>query len=102
MKIKLTHPGKILLQEFMEPLNISAYKLAKDIDVPITRITNIIRGKRSISPETALLLAKYFNMSERFFINLQSYYDLELAKENLNKSKKLNFSPFAIENFITA
>ena len=91
MKIKLTHPGQILHQEFMQPLKISSYRLAKDISVPLTRITNIVKGKRAISPETALLLSAYFGMSERFFINLQAYYDMEIAKENLGQIEVLPF-----------
>ena len=65
----------------MKPLGITAYRLAKDVGVPLTRVTNIIHGKRSITAETALLLAKYFRRSEGFFHNLQAHYDLEMAKE---------------------
>jgi len=93
-KIPLSHPGKLMYEEFMEPLEISAYRLAKDIGVPLTRITNIIQGKRAISPETALLLAQYFRMSERFFLNLQSHYDLEMAKDMMEKSHRKPVKPF--------
>ena len=85
-KIKLSHPGELLYKEFMEPLSITSYRLAKSIRVPLTRITNIVQGKRAITPSTALLLAQYFGMSERFFMNLQAHYDLELAKEEMKKS----------------
>jgi addiction module HigA family antidote len=86
--ITLTTPGELLYKEFMQPLGISAYRLAKDIGVPLTRITAILQGKRAISPETAYLLSQYFQMSEPFFMNLQSYYDLERAKEKLKNHPK--------------
>lgn len=93
-KIKLTHPGELLQKQFMKPLKISSYRLAKDIGVALTRITDIVNKKRAISPETAILLAQYFNMSERFFINIQAYYDLEMAKEQLKKERKKPINPF--------
>ena len=77
------HPGEILFEEFVEPLGLSAYRVAKDIQVPITRITHILKGKRDISPDTAVRLARYFKMCDQFFINLQSHYDIELAKDSL-------------------
>lgn len=83
-KIPITHPGVILLEEFLIPMNISQYRLAKDISVPARRINEIVHGTRSISPDTALRLSKYFNMSERFWINLQTNYDIEVEKEHLN------------------
>gem|GEM_PF-523673 len=78
------HPGEILLEEFLSPLNISQYKLAKDISVPPRRINEIILGKRSISADNALRLSRYFGLSERFWLNLQSRYDLEIEKEKLH------------------
>lgn len=92
-KIKLSHPGELLYREFMQPLMITPYRLAKDIGVPITRITNIVKGNRAITPETALLLAQYFRMSERFFMNLQLHYDLEKAKEELRHSPRYPVIP---------
>ena len=77
------HPGEILQEEFLLPMGISQYRLAKDTSVPPRRINEIVRGTRSISADTALRLAKYFGMSERFWINLQSRYDLELEKSRL-------------------
>ncbi|AXU06399.1 addiction module antidote protein, HigA family [Rickettsia japonica] len=74
-------PGQILLVEFMEPLGISQSKLARDIDVPVTRINNIIKHHRSISPDTALRLGKYFNINPRWWMNIQNQYDLELAED---------------------
>jgi addiction module HigA family antidote len=78
------HPGEILMEEFLKPLGISQYKLAKDIHVPARRINEIVHGKRSITADTALRLSRYFNLSERFWLNLQARYDLEVEKDKLN------------------
>lgn len=86
MKKKLLepiHPGEILMEEFLKPMDISQYRLAKDINVSARRINEIVHGKRSISPDTALRLSKYFGLSERFWINLQARYDLEIEKDRL-------------------
>ena len=77
------HPGEILLEEFLKPMNISQYQLAKDITVPARRINEIVLGKRSISANTALRLSRYFRLSERFWLNLQSSYDLAVEKDRL-------------------
>ena len=77
------HPGEILREEFLEPMDISAYRLAKDINVPLTRITAILNGERAITADTALRLSRYFGLSEKFWINLQSNYDLEVANDSL-------------------
>jgi antitoxin HigA-1 len=77
------HPGEILLEEFLRPMNISQYKLAKDISVPARRINEIVHGVRAITPDTALRLSRYFGLSERFWINLQTRYDLEVEKDHL-------------------
>jgi len=77
------HPGEILLEEFLEPMGISQYQLAKDIGVPPRRINEIVHGKRAVSADTALRLARYFGMSERFWLNLQTRYDLEVEKDKL-------------------
>ncbi|MCJ7785852.1 MAG: HigA family addiction module antitoxin [Desulfobacterales bacterium] len=77
------HPGEILMEEFLKPMGISQYKLAKDINVPARRINEIVHGKRSISADTALRLSRYFNLSERFWLNLQTRYDLEIQKDKL-------------------
>ncbi len=77
------HPGEILLEEYLEPLGISQYRLAKDISVPPRRINEIVHGKRSISADTALRLARYFGTSERFWLNLQTHYALEVEKDRL-------------------
>ena len=77
------HPGEILLEEFLEPMDISQYRLAKDIGVPPRRINEIVQGKRAISADTALRLSRYFGLSERFWLNLQTRYDLEIEKDKL-------------------
>ncbi len=88
-KLAPIHPGEILLEEFLEPMNISQYRLAKDINVPARRINEIVLGKRSITPDTALRLSMYFGQSERFWMNLQARYDLEVEKDKLeNRLKK--------------
>lgn len=77
------HPGEILLTEFLEPLGVSQYQLAKAVDVPARRINEIVHGQRRISADTALRLARYFGTSERFWMNLQARYDLEVEKDRL-------------------
>ena len=77
------HPGEILLEEYLEPLGISQYRLAKEISVPPRRINEIVHGKRSITADTALRLARHFGTSERFWLNLQTHYDLEVEKDRL-------------------
>jgi addiction module HigA family antidote len=79
------HPGEVLHEEFLLPLGLSQYRLAKDTSVPPRRINEIVRGQRSISADTALRLSRYFGMSERFWINLQAHYDLETEKDRLGK-----------------
>lgn len=73
------HPGDILLTEFMEPLGITAYRLAKELNVPAPRVNDIVRGKRSITADTALRLGVYFGLPAQFWMNLQNEYDLRLA-----------------------
>lgn len=82
-KFAPVHPGEILLEEFLKPMGISQYRLAKDISVHARRINEIIHGKRSISADTALRLSRYFGLSERFWMNLQAHYDLEVEKDKL-------------------
>jgi addiction module HigA family antidote len=78
------HPDEILLEEFLKPLGVSQYRLAKDISVPPRRINEIVHGKRSITTDTALRLAKFFGTTERFWLNLQVRYDLEIEKDRLS------------------
>src|SRR5947209_19671991 len=82
-KLAPVHPGEILLEEFLTPLGLSQSRLARDTSVPPRRISEIIRGTRSISAETALRLARYFGTTERFWLNLQAHYDLEVEKDRL-------------------
>jgi addiction module HigA family antidote len=82
-KLLPIHPGEILQEEFLLPLSISQYRLAKDTSVPPRRINEIVRGTRAISADTALRLARYFGTSEQFWLNLQARYDLEMAKDQL-------------------
>ncbi|HCS38484.1 MAG TPA: addiction module antidote protein, HigA family [Anaerolineaceae bacterium] len=77
------HPGEILLEEFLKPLKISQYRLAKDINVPARRINEIVHGIRAVSPDTALRLSKYFGLSERYWLNIQTRYDLDVEKSRL-------------------
>ena len=84
-KMSPLHPGQILQQEFLTPLGLSQYRLAKDTSVPPRRINEIVRGQRSVTANTALRLARYFGTSERFWLNLQARYDLEVEKDRLGK-----------------
>ena len=79
------HPGEILLEEYLEPLGLSQYRLAKDMSVPPRRINEIVHGKRAISADTALRLARFFGTTERFWLNLQTRYDLELERDRLGE-----------------
>ena len=87
------HPGEVLLEEFLEPMEISQYRLAKDISVPPRRINEIVHGKRSISADTALRLSRFFGTSERFWLNLQTRYDLEVEKDRLKTRLKKEVVP---------
>ena len=94
-KLKPIHPGEILLEEFLKPMVISQYRLAKDISVPARRINEIVQGKRSISANTGLRLSLYFGLSERFWINLQAWYDLETEKDLLGDRLKKEVTTLA-------
>ena len=82
-KLTPIHPGEVLASEFLEPLGLSQYRLAKDISVPARRINEIVHGMRAISADTALRLARFFGTSDRFWLNLQARYDLELERDHL-------------------
>jgi addiction module HigA family antidote len=84
-KINPIHPGKILLEEFLEPLVISQNQLARDVDVAPRRINEIVLGKRSVTPDTSMRLGKYFGLSENFFTNLQNRYDFEKNRKSMIK-----------------
>jgi len=94
-KIKPIHPGEILQEDFLIPMNISAYKLAKETFLDQTRISEIIRGKRSISIDTALRLSKFFGTTPEFWINIQIQYDMENKKEEIaSELKKIHTIQF--------
>ncbi len=82
-KLPPIHPGEILLEEYLIPMGISQYRLAKEISVPARRINEIVHGKRSITADTALRLARFFKSTELFWVNLQTRYDLEVEKDKL-------------------
>ena len=82
-KMAPVYPGEILMEEFLEPLGISQYRLSKDIGVVPRRVNEIVHGKRAISPDTALRLARYFGMTETFWSNLQVHYDLQVERDRL-------------------
>jgi antitoxin HigA-1 len=82
------HPGEMLMEDFLEPLGVSQYRLAQAIGVPARRINEIVHGTRRISADTALRLSRYFGMSDGFWLNLQGHYDLEVEKDRLGKTLK--------------
>ena len=84
-KLDPIHPGEILLKEFLNPMGISQYRLAKDISVPPRRINEIVHGKRGVSADTALRLERFFGLSEGFWLRLQARYDLEIEKDRLDE-----------------
>lgn len=92
-KMAPVHPGEILREEFLKEMNITQYKLAKDINVPITRIAEIIKGNRSITADTALRLSRYFGLSKTFWLNLQKRYELDVAEDLLGEKLKKEVHP---------
>jgi len=94
------HPGEILRADFMEPLGLSMNRLALDLRVPVTRVAEIVHERRSITPDTALRLARYFNTSPGFWLNLQSAYDLEVAQDKLSRTieREVRPSTLAVAN----
>lgn len=78
-----THPGEILMTEFLEPMGITQYRIAKAIDVPARRINEIVHGKRAITADTALRLSRALGLTDMFFVNMQAHYDAEIAREKL-------------------
>jgi antitoxin HigA-1 len=84
-KLPPIHPGEVLLEDFMKPLGVSQYRVAKDIGVPTLRISQIVRGQRSITADTALRLARYFGTSAAVWLRLQARYDLEIAETQMAK-----------------
>lgn len=93
-KLSPPHPGDILFEEFLKPLGITQYRLAVDIHVSPRRINEIVHGKRSITADTALRLARYFGTSEQFWLNLQSKYDIEKQKDRLGDELEIKVKIF--------
>ena len=93
-KYTCVHPGEILQEEFLKPMNLSQYRLAKDIRVPARRINEIVFGKRSISADTALRLARYFGTSAKFWMNLQAQYDLDCEAERIGEKIEAQITPY--------
>ena len=89
------HPGEILLNDFLVPMNISQYRLAHSTSVPARRINEIVHGKRAITADTALRLGRFFNMESEFWLNLQSRYDLEVARDLLSGRLAKEVQPLA-------
>src|SRR5216684_2490594 len=94
-KLAPVHPGEILREEYMRPLGLSMNRLALDLRVPVTRISEIVRGRRGITSDTALRLARYFNTTPQFWMNLQIHYDLEVAKDRELARIKRDVRPIA-------
>jgi addiction module HigA family antidote len=89
------HPGAMLMEDFLEPLGVSQYRLAQAIGVPARRINEIVHGTRRISADTALRLSRYFGMSDGFWMNLQAHYDLEVERDRLQSTLE-NIEPLAV------
>ncbi len=95
-KLPPVHPGEVLLEEFLGPMAISQYRLAHDVSVPPRRINEIVHGKRGISADTALRLARYFGTTEQFWLNLQTRYDLDVERDRLGDRLDREVTPRAI------
>ena len=94
-KMAPVHPGEILMEEFLGPMGIRQYRLSKDIGVPPRRVNEIVHGKRAISPDVALRLARYFGMTETFWLNLQAQYDLEVQRDRLGDRLEKEIAVYA-------
>ena len=94
-KLTPVHPGEVLLEEFLKPLGLSQYRLAKDINVPPRRINEIVHGARAVSANTALRLSRYFGLSERFWLSLQAQYDLDVEHDRLADRLEREVTPRA-------
>ena len=93
VRLRPIHPSEILREDFMKPLGISMNRLALDLRVPVTRISEIVHERRGITPDTALRLGRYFNTSARFWMNAQSSYDLEVAQDELQRTIERDVRP---------
>lgn len=94
-KLPPVHPGEVLIEEFLGPMGISQYRLAKDTSVPPRRINEIVHGTRAVSADSALRLARYFGTSERFWLNLQAQYDLDVERDRLGDRLDREVTPRA-------
>ncbi|MBW1821063.1 MAG: HigA family addiction module antidote protein [Deltaproteobacteria bacterium] len=94
-KLAPIHPGEVLLEDLLKPMGISQYRLSKEINVHPRRINEIVHGKRSITADTALRLARFFGTSAELWINLQSHYNLEVAKDSLEEKLSNEIQPYA-------
>jgi len=95
-KLAPVHPGEVLLEEFLVPMGISQYRLAKDVNVPPRRINEIVHGTRAVSADTALRLARYFGTSERFWLNLQTQFDLDIESDKSRARIEAEVMPRAV------
>ena len=101
-KMAPVHPGEILLEDFMKPLGITQYRLAKEMNVYPRKVNEIVQGKRAITADTALRLARFFGTSPEVWMNLQAHYDLELARDDLDERVEREVVPFARSRYLTA
>jgi len=92
-KLAPIHPGEVLREDFMEPLGLSANRLAMELRVPVTRIADLIRERRAITPDTALRLGRFFNTTARYWLNLQAAFDLESAEDELRDEIERDVRP---------
>lgn len=90
-----THPGEVLREDFLKPLGMSQYALAKAIDVPQIRVSEVVRGERAVTPDTALRLARYFGTSAEFWLGMQATYDLETARDRIGAEIEAKVDPRA-------
>jgi addiction module HigA family antidote len=97
-KLKPVHPGEILREEFLQPLSLSMNKVALDLRVPVTRIADIVNARRGITADTALRLARYFNNSASFWMNLQTRFDLEVAEDEIASKVARDVSPLELSS----
>jgi addiction module HigA family antidote len=101
-KMAPVHPGEILLEDFMKPLGLTQYRLAKEMNVYPRKVNEIVQGKRAITADTALRLARFFGTSPEVWMNLQAHYDLEIARDDLDERVEREVVPFARSRYLTA
>jgi antitoxin HigA-1 len=101
-KMAPVHPGEILLEDFMKPLSLTQYRLAKEMKVHPHKVNEIVQGKRAITADTALRLARFFGTSPEVWMNLQAHFDLEVARDNLDERVEREVVPFARSRHLTA